>query len=135
MSKLFGDPRTKQFTSDGDRRLKVNFYARNWIVFASVSVRAVVQKKRSAVLFKYWDKTSDFQELRVGWKPMEFDLNLPDFQIAGDPVPQDPFNVAGKMLAKSVNVRLGDADFLTFRTSDVLGDTNVFGVFPYAVQR
>lgn len=45
LENIFGDPHYNYYRNSSDRRLKVNFSSKNWLVYASLGVRAVIQKK------------------------------------------------------------------------------------------
>lgn len=124
---VFGDPHYKYFSGSAFR-LKVNFYSRNWLIFASVGVRAVIQKKTTFIGLNIWDPVSNKDEMRLGWTPIVMKLDLPAFTMPNTTAPQDPFTVAGKISKNAVKLVLGDSEFLGLKVEDVL-DANY--AFPF----
>jgi len=125
---VFGDPHYKYFRSSVTNRIKVNFYSKNWMIFASVGVRAVIQKQSSFLGVNIWSPVANKDEMRLGWTPIIMKLDLPAFTMPNTTPPQDPFTVAGKISKNAVKLVLGDSEFTGLKVEDVL-DANY--AFPF----
>jgi len=130
LQSIFGDAKYKYFAGTPDRRLKVNFYSRNWLVYASTGVRAVIQKKTSLGLFSVWGPVENKDEMRLGWTPLVLKLDIPAVTMPNTTPPKDPLDVAGKMLKSHIKIKLGDQEYTGIQVSDVIDVDNAFPFLP-----
>ncbi|TDS14957.1 hypothetical protein [Sphingobacterium paludis] len=120
---LFGDPHTRRFSTNQDRRIRVNFFSKNWGVFSSVGVNVKYQKKGPV----FWSATSDFEEMRVGWSPMVTEIDAPKIISNPEVVKQyypkgDPTSTAAKMLTQAtvMLVKNSKENILILKLSSIL---------------
>jgi hypothetical protein len=120
---VFGDAHYKYFSNVPDRRLKVNFYNRNWLVYSSLTVRAVIQKKN---FLGIWGPVDNMDEMRLGWTPIVIKLDIPRATVPNTIPSPDLNSLVGKLLKDKIKIKLGDSEYLTLKASSVYDAHSAF---------
>ena len=125
---LFGRDQFNYFKRSEERRLKVNFYSKNFLIYASAGVKAVIQKKRLIG----WSELENFGEMRLGWYNMVINLDVPIIENPTNVPPKDFWNAANNALKSNINFKFNNTgkEWLIYRVSDILEFNKYKGVLP-----
>lgn len=129
---VFGRDHYNDFRTVSKRRMKVNFYSKNWLIFASVGVTSRLQKK----VFIGWGAVENMDEMRLGWSNMIIKLNVPQIEDPTNPAPVDFWNTATKVLTSRINFNFNQdqKNYLVYRVSDIIEFDKYKHVLPFDLQ-
>ncbi|KRT17800.1 hypothetical protein ASU31_00430 [Pedobacter ginsenosidimutans] len=133
LQNIFGRDHFNYFKTVDKRRMKVNFYSKNWLIFASVGVKSILQKKGWTGL---WGAVDNFDEMRLGWSNMVIKLDVPTIEDPTNATPPNFWDNATNALKSNINFKFNtdEKEYLVYRVSDILQFNSYKHILPFDLQ-
>ena len=121
---VFGRSRAHNIYFEENRRVRVNFYSVNYVVYSAIGMNVTMQKKN----WIGWSPTTA-QELRMGWDGMVYEYKFP-YSYSGDtPVRTERTETPGVKTNLAYTVNILDSEYTLDLTQTI--KTTIKGIFTY----
>lgn len=108
------------FPHNSKARLKVKFWANNWVIYKTIGIKVVVQKQTSG-LFDWWGSFDNHDYAKANINYLVYRINKKDFfPPTTNTTTPSLGNIASSLLKSAVKIQItGDLDILAFDLRDL----------------